>query len=802
MADKTLELLLRLRSEGGQDVRTEIVRTSEQISNGAKAIRNSTTKLGAAFDNLGVKPLQQIDREVQRLQASYDRLVRSGTVGSADLARAQTALRQRIAEARGETVKEDTAFQGLVRRAAQLLTITAGFRAIKGAVSTGLDFDRVNLALESVFGTSERAAQEFEFVRKLSNELGLNLLQTAHDYGQLAAATKGTGSEGEITRKIFTAVAKAAAALGLSADDTSGALLAVEQMASKTRVQTQELTIQLGQRLPGSVTAAARALGVTTKQLSDLVAQGKVATDDFLGPFADELDRTFGAKSAIASQLTQSSFRRLTNSLLDFANSLSKSGVNQQLGVFSDYLSGVVDKAKYISLGIRGLGAGAAYLKDRIVAFVTGDADLAASARRTLQQSALADAQLVGLGDTAAKTSAAQELATKRLALSHRIAAEESNLTQLQTKLEQAQAKQVIADKQEELRQVIETGNQAVAAKREELSKVVSLERAAASQIKTLHKDIADLDEKIARRNDTLQQEILDRRRGQLSPHDQQQALGSEIAARITRAENQLQAGQLDNVDRSAARIAELGRQLTDIEQGNAALAEAAKLADQADTARRNAKETELSQQQKLQQQYKATAATIKTQIADASDLVRQLSVDLRTVDNIDPTITVKDNIDEVLRKIYQLKDELARLGGTGAAVAVGATGKFRAGGLVRRLASGGQLPGYGGGDRRLVMAEDGEFVLRKEAVRRYGVDFVSALNQMRIGGFRYGGLVPRMPDVPRLAKGGAISGAPAGSGGTVRLELAFAGQDFQVFGERNEVQRLVKAMTEVSRGA
>ncbi|MGD9949318.1 MAG: hypothetical protein AB7U29_12690 [Desulfobulbus sp.] len=45
----------------------------------------------------------------------------------------------------------------------------------------------------------------------------------------------------------------------------------------------------------------------------------------------------------------------------------------------------------------------------------------------------------------------------------------------------------------------------------------------------------------------------------------------------------------------------------------------------------------------------------------------------------------------------------------------------------------GGRLPGYGGGDRVLVLLEPGEFIVRKEAVEHYGEAYLEAINDMRV---------------------------------------------------------------------
>ncbi len=74
-----------------------------------------------------------------------------------------------------------------------------------------------------------------------------------------------------------------------------------------------------------------------------------------------------------------------------------------------------------------------------------------------------------------------------------------------------------------------------------------------------------------------------------------------------------------------------------------------------------------------------------------------------------------------------------------------------RLGGLVGApptgYARGGKLPGYGGGDRIPALLESGEFVIRKEAVRRFGVGVFDALNHLRLPELPdLSALLPRMP--------------------------------------------------------
>lgn len=81
-------------------------------------------------------------------------------------------------------------------------------------------------------------------------------------------------------------------------------------------------------------------------------------------------------------------------------------------------------------------------------------------------------------------------------------------------------------------------------------------------------------------------------------------------------------------------------------------------------------------------------------------------------------------------------------------------------------FASGGILPGYGGGDRRLILAEDGEAITRKQAVAYYGRNFMSQLNAMRLPRFANGGIVSSI----------ASSGMSPGGGGLHPVTLNLPG--------------------------
>ena len=133
-----------------------------------------------------------------------------------------------------------------------------------------------------------------------------------------------------------------------------------------------------------------------------------------------------------------------------------------------------------------------------------------------------------------------------------------------------------------------------------------------------------------------------------------------------------------------------------------------------------------------------------------------------------------------------------------------GGVAGYATGGFPRRS---GSLPGWGGGDKIRALLEAGEFIVRKEAVRKYGVDLLYALNGMRLNlgstiKAQVGGLIPSVPRIPnvqpvRMASGGAVAGA---SRPAQVVELRFSGGS--LYGDRGSVDGLLRQLEEAGMSA
>lgn len=217
------------------------------------------------------------------------------------------------------------------------------------------------------FATGGKSAEELAYLRRVTNELGLEFASSAKAYMGFAAAARNTSLEGQGARQVFEALSKASAVMGLSANQTEGALLALQQMVSKGTVSAEELRGQLGERLPGSFQIAARAMGVTTQELGKMLEQGQVLSEDFLPKFARQLETELGGAADKAADRLDAATNRLANAWERLKTQVGDAGVSQGMSKGAqaltndlDSISGAMEDAKKVGEGFWGqMSAGA-----------------------------------------------------------------------------------------------------------------------------------------------------------------------------------------------------------------------------------------------------------------------------------------------------------------------------------------------------------------------------------------------------------------------------------------------------------
>lgn len=190
--------------------------------------------------------------------------------------------------------------------------------ATLGSLNAAVDTSSLETAI--VFAGGKDGATNLAFVKQSVADLNTPIQSALSGFRTLEGSMMGTNVTAQQTRDIYQSVATASRVMGLSADNTTGALLALGQMASKGTVQVEELRGQLGERIPGAFAIAARAMGVSTRELGKMMERGEVMSEEFLPKFAAEMMKTFspGLEAAISGPRSQ--FDEFHNSVFRLKN--------------------------------------------------------------------------------------------------------------------------------------------------------------------------------------------------------------------------------------------------------------------------------------------------------------------------------------------------------------------------------------------------------------------------------------------------------------------------------------------------
>ena len=188
----------------------------------------------------------------------------------------------------------------------------------KEAVQTSAKIESIGNSLKFITGSASGAQKTMEYLRSLSERLGLEFESTAQAFKLFAGATTQAGMTLGQTKSIFESVSKAVTTMGLSAEDANGVFLALSQIMSKGKVSAEELRGQIGERIPGAFTIAAKSIGVTEQQLNKMLEQGQIISKDFLPKFASQLEKDLGGGAKAAANSTQAALNNMKNAYDEF----------------------------------------------------------------------------------------------------------------------------------------------------------------------------------------------------------------------------------------------------------------------------------------------------------------------------------------------------------------------------------------------------------------------------------------------------------------------------------------------------
>ena len=187
----TLEYILRMNA--AQFV-AATANAQRQFSQSMRGMRNSAaeerTRINTAMSEIGVRPVREINAEIQRLRMAYQQLAASGRTSVQDLARAQDHLNERVRTLRQEITDTNGSFQNLHYTVIGLVATTATLKAtVGGMVSLFVSFDDTMRAVKAKSGATE---EQWQRMIKTAEHLGAttrySATQVAEGFEQLATA--------------------------------------------------------------------------------------------------------------------------------------------------------------------------------------------------------------------------------------------------------------------------------------------------------------------------------------------------------------------------------------------------------------------------------------------------------------------------------------------------------------------------------------------------------------------------------------------------------------------------------------
>ncbi|MDR0225191.1 MAG: tape measure protein [Burkholderiaceae bacterium] len=217
----------------------------------------------------------------------------------------------------------------VVGRANAMLEV-AGAAAKMGEALYTASAQTENLRTRLDLATGGKGAQELAYVTALADRLGLQLNATGQAYADFATKARGTALEGAQVQTIFTGIASANAAMGLSVEQGNASLSAVLDLMGKGTIGASDFSEKLG-HIPGAALVGAQALGVTQERLAQMLQAGEVVAQDFLPRFSQALQSSLGEGTDKAADRLDAGTQRMANAWDKLKSAVGDSGISQMI---------------------------------------------------------------------------------------------------------------------------------------------------------------------------------------------------------------------------------------------------------------------------------------------------------------------------------------------------------------------------------------------------------------------------------------------------------------------------------------
>ena len=229
--------------------------------------------------------------------------------------------------------------------------IGAQLGGIRQALAASADYaasiGKLKIALEGVAPSTEDFSSALATAAAVTNDLNVPQQTAISGITRLTAAV--VGAEGPVAdaETTFRNVTAAIKATGGSSEDVQGAITAMVQVFSKGKVSAEELSGQLGERLPGAVTLFAKANKMTLPELQKNLKAGTVGLNELMN-FIRQLGVEFGDTAQKIASSNDEAGARLTvafdNMKLSVGNALKDTGAEFQ-NIFGRFIQEITPNA-------------------------------------------------------------------------------------------------------------------------------------------------------------------------------------------------------------------------------------------------------------------------------------------------------------------------------------------------------------------------------------------------------------------------------------------------------------------------
>ena len=307
--DATLDRMGKSYQEVARDIKAATVASNGSI-NSLQAQRASWVSLQAglapaskAYEKVG-REIEKVDRRLEKLNKRRRRPTIGGLAqGLGGIAAGgvfggpEGALGAAVGGAVGGVagVAAGAAIGAQVKMLREALGATSEYAA---------QLQKLEIALEGVAGPEYTDA--LKAANQVTKDFNVPIAVSTKGITRLSAAVIGAGGNVADAEVVFRNITSAIKATGGGAQDVESAITAMVQTFSKGKVSAEELSGQLGERLPGAVTKFAEANNMTLPELQKAFKAGTVGLDQLmkfiisLGPEYEKTAREIANSSADA----------------------------------------------------------------------------------------------------------------------------------------------------------------------------------------------------------------------------------------------------------------------------------------------------------------------------------------------------------------------------------------------------------------------------------------------------------------------------------------------------------------------